>query len=53
MQSFCMRRDVVIVGEMIAAAESAIAIVGKLDSTALGEDRLRRDAVLWNMTILG
>jgi len=48
-----MRRDFVIVGEMIAAAESAIAIVGKLDATALGKDRLRRDVVLWNMTILG
>jgi len=48
-----MRRDLVVIGEMIAAAESAIAIVDALDAAELGSDRLRRDATLWNMTILG
>jgi len=48
-----MRRDLVIIGEMIAAAESAIAIVDGLDATDLDNNGLRRDAALWNMTILG
>jgi uncharacterized protein with HEPN domain len=48
-----MRRDAVLIGEMIGAAERAIDIVGDRDGDALGEDRLRRDAVLWNLTVLG
>ncbi len=48
-----MRRDLVLIAEMIAAAQNAIEVLGTLDGDGLAQDRLRRDALLWNMTVLG
>ena len=48
-----MQRDVLLVSEMIAAAEQAQALVADVDVAGLGEDRQRRDALLWNFTVLG
>ena len=48
-----MQRDLVLVAEMIAAAEKAVEIVGVLDAASLEADQLRRDALLSNMTVLG
>lgn len=48
-----MQRDVVLVAEMIDAAERAIEILGDRGGDELAGDRLRRDALLWNMTVLG
>jgi uncharacterized protein with HEPN domain len=48
-----MQRDLVLVAEMIDAAEKAVEIVGVLDAADLEADQLRRDALLWNMTVLG
>ncbi len=48
-----MQRDVLLVSEMVAAAEQAQALVADVDLAGLGEDRQRRDALLWNFTVLG
>jgi len=40
-------------GEMIDAAEQAHELVAGHDIHAIEADRLRRDAVLWNFTVLG
>jgi len=48
-----MQRDLLLVAEMIDAAEKAVEIVGVLDAADLEADQLRRDALLWNMTVLG
>jgi uncharacterized protein with HEPN domain len=48
-----MRRDVLLLNEMIKAAERAHELVGDLDEDALAADELRRDALLWNLTVLG
>lgn len=48
-----MQRDLVLVAEMIAAAERAVEIVGASNAADLEADLLRRDALLWNMTVLG
>ncbi len=38
---------------MIAAAEQAQALVADVEVDGLGKDRQRRDALLWNFTVLG
>src|SRR5438309_3009178 len=38
---------------MIDAAEQAIALVAGIDVPTLAADRQRRDALLWNFTVLG
>ncbi|WP_349257846.1 DUF86 domain-containing protein [Iamia sp.] len=48
-----MRREVVLIGEMIDAAEQARSLVDGLDLAVLNGDRQRRDARLWNFTVLG
>lgn len=48
-----MRRDILLIGEMIEAAEQAQALVTGIGREALDEDRQRRDALLWNFTVLG
>jgi uncharacterized protein with HEPN domain len=48
-----MRRDVLLIGEMIEAAEQARLLVSGVDLEELATDRQRRDALLWNFTVLG
>jgi uncharacterized protein with HEPN domain len=48
-----MRRDLLLLGEMIEAAEQARELVTGVALEALDEDRQRRDALLWNFTVLG
>ncbi|MBA2608502.1 MAG: DUF86 domain-containing protein [Actinobacteria bacterium] len=48
-----MRRELVLLAEMIEAAEQARALVADTDVSALDGDRQRRDALLWNFTVLG
>lgn len=48
-----MRRELLLIGEMIEAAEQAQLLVDGVDLLALGSDRQRRDALLWNFTVLG
>ncbi len=48
-----MRRELVLLTEMIDAAEQATALVAGVDLTAVEADRQRRDALLWNFTVLG
>lgn len=48
-----MRRELLLIGEMIEAAEQAQSLVAGADVAALKADRQRRDALLWNFTVLG
>jgi uncharacterized protein with HEPN domain len=48
-----MQRDLVLIGEMIDAAEQAVQLVNGLDLVELEGDRQRRDALQWNFTVLG
>ena len=48
-----MQRELLLLGEMIDAAEQAQALVADVDLDALKDDRQRRDALLWNFTVLG
>lgn len=48
-----MRRDLLLLGEMIEAALQAAALVVDTDLETLAGDRKRRDALLWNFTVLG
>jgi uncharacterized protein with HEPN domain len=48
-----MRRDVLLLTEMIEAAEQAQALTNGLTVSDLEADRQRRDALLWNFTVLG
>ena len=48
-----MRRELLLVGEMIEAAEQARSLVAGVDAASLAAERLRRDALLWNFTVLG
>ena len=48
-----MRRDLLLIREMVEAADQARALVDGIDVAALGADRQRRDALLWNFTVLG
>lgn len=45
--------EVLLLGEMIGATEQAQSLVAKMDLEALEGDRLRRDASLWNFTVIG
>jgi uncharacterized protein with HEPN domain len=51
--SSCMRRELLLIGEMIEAAEQANVLVANADVGSLTEDRQRREALLWNFTVLG
>ncbi|MCC5951008.1 MAG: DUF86 domain-containing protein [Acidimicrobiia bacterium] len=48
-----MQRDLLLLGEMIEAAEQAQVLVSGVDLSELESDRQRRDALLWNFTVLG
>jgi uncharacterized protein with HEPN domain len=48
-----MQRDLLLLREMIDAAEQAQALVADLAVAEIEADRLRRDALLWNFTVLG
>src|SRR5664279_112262 len=49
----CMRRDVLLLEEMIQAAVQAVALVEGVAVEDLAADRIRRDALLWNFTVPG
>lgn len=48
-----MRRDVLLLEEMIEAAVQAMELVQGVAVEDLAADRIRRDALLWNFTVLG
>lgn len=48
-----MQRDLLLLREMIDAAEQARTIVAGRTAAEVDSDRLRRDALLWNFTVLG
>jgi type II secretory pathway pseudopilin PulG len=48
-----MQRDVLLLTEMIDAAEQAQALANGVSAEDLAADRQRRDALLWNSTVLG
>ncbi len=48
-----MRRDLLLLGEMIEAAERAQQLVVGADLATLTADLQRREALLWNFTVLG
>ena len=48
-----MRPDILLISEMIDAAEQARELAAGVSATELERDRQRRDALLWNFTVLG
>lgn len=48
-----MQRDALLLHEMIDAAEQAQLLVAGLSVADIETDRQRRDALLWNYTVLG
>lgn len=48
-----MQRDLLLLGEMIDAAEQARSLVAGRTVAEIESDRLRRDAPMWNFTVLG
>lgn len=48
-----MRRELLLIGEMIEAASQAQSLVDGIDLATLSADRQRRDALLSNFTVLG
>ena len=48
-----MRRDVLLLEEMIEAAVQAVELVEGVAVEDLAADRIRRDALLWNFAVLG
>ncbi|PIF04359.1 MAG: hypothetical protein CSA63_00935 [Propionibacterium sp.] len=48
-----MNRDALFLGEMIEAAQQVVSLASNRTSAELAADRMRRDALLWNFTVLG
>jgi hypothetical protein len=48
-----MQRDILLLTEMIDAAEQARQLTADITVSQLETDRQRRDALLWNFTVLG
>ena len=48
-----MRRERLLLEEMIGAAEEAHLLATSQTPESLASDRQRRDALLWNFTVLG
>ena len=48
-----MQRDILLLNEMIDAAEQAHQLTVGITARQLETDRLRREALLWNFTVLG
>lgn len=53
MRVFSMQRDSLLLTEMINAADRVIDLVGESGAAELDADEQRRDAILWNLTVLG
>ncbi len=48
-----MQRDLLLLGEIVEAAERLQALTDGLTVEDIAGDELRRDALLWNFTVLG
>jgi uncharacterized protein with HEPN domain len=48
-----MQREILLLTEMIDAAEQAHQLAVGITASQLATDRQRRDALLWNFTVLG
>lgn len=48
-----MQRELLLIEEMIDAADRAASLIADIDVEELGRDRLRSEALLWNFTVLG
>jgi uncharacterized protein with HEPN domain len=48
-----MQRDIILLIEMVDAAEQAQRLVAGFSAAEVGADRMRRDSLLWNFTVLG
>jgi len=48
-----MRRDLLLLAEMIEAAERAHQLADGLTLSELQDDRMRTESLLWNFTVLG
>lgn len=48
-----MQRELLLLDEMAAAAEQAHRLVEGLTAEEIAGDRVRRDALQWNFTVLG
>lgn len=48
-----MQRDILLLAEMIDAAEQAQQLTADVTTGELEADRQRREALLWNFTVLG
>lgn len=48
-----MQRDLLLLGEILEAAERLLKLVEGRSVEDIAEDELRRDALLWNFTVLG
>ena len=48
-----MQRDRLLIAEMITAATRVVELVGNFSAADLDADDLRREAVLWTLTVLG
>jgi uncharacterized protein with HEPN domain len=48
-----MQRDILLLAEMIDAAEQAQQLTADVTASELEADRQRREALLWNFTVLG
>jgi uncharacterized protein with HEPN domain len=48
-----MQRDLLLLGEMIEAAERAIQLTDGVTVNELQADRLRKESLLWNFTVPG
>jgi uncharacterized protein with HEPN domain len=48
-----MQRDRLLIAEMIDAAQRVIELVGAATADDVDADRTRREALLWNFTVLG
>jgi uncharacterized protein with HEPN domain len=48
-----MRRDLLLLAEIIDATERIVELTSGHDAADIDSDRDRRDAVLWNFTVLG
>lgn len=48
-----MRREILLLEEMIGAIEQIIKTAADVSEDELSTDRNRRDALLWNFTVLG
>lgn len=48
-----MRREILLLEEMVTSIEQIIAITARVDEVSLSANRVTRDALLWNFMVLG